>query len=297
MFHVEHSGSDIPSPGRARVRGIASRRDLLHGAALAAVPLPAFGMTAGPDVVNLRVGDRATRMIAWRPAKARGVALLSTGHGSWPERYERLADLMTAEGFAVLAPTHVDSVRHPDRAKFSREASFPERLADLRAAADYGATAYPGLPVIAVGHSFGTLSAACLGGAMAKLGSFRNPRVRAVLGFSSPGRVPGLVGPDAYAALAVPILLVTGTADTVPGLVTDPADHLLPFDTVRGPAFALVEKGGGHELVADGAMLGRAAPAVQLFAVGYGLGEARERAALARWKAAPGDRFTIRGRA
>ncbi len=270
---------------------------LLPRAAWADIPSP----PPVPRTVRLPLSvSRATDMTVWEPTVKRpiGVALLSTGHGSWPERYAALAGVLTLYGYAVLAPMHVDSVRHPDRAAFTMQASFGERIADMAAASGYAAKAYPGSIVIAAGHSFGTLTALCRAGALAYLGDFRDPSVTAVLGFSTPGRVPGLVRPDAYATVAAPVLLLTGTADTVPGFVADPADHLLPVETVRGPAFGLVMAGADHEFVGrnDPGIWARA-NLVSDFLAGYPGRGAAPRRRLAHRTPGPGDRFIVRNAA
>ncbi len=219
--------------------------------ALASLALAQHAFAAPSAKVPLQVSPgRATTLAIWEPAQARGVVLFSSGHGAWPERYERLLQTWADAGFVVLAPLHVDSVRYPEREKFSLQQGFGERLADMRATSAYARARWPGLPVAAAGHSLGTLISAVQGGALAGLGPLRDPGVVAVLGYSSPGRIPGLIGPDAYATLAVPLLLVTGDEDLVPGFVSDPADHLYPVQTApAGDRQAVVLAGGGHNLI------------------------------------------------
>lgn len=285
---------------------ILTRRTVLKGAAaLGGLALLPSGLLAADEhmVVSsdmpFTVGTRNTRLTSIfleGKAKPKGVVLFSTGHGSWPARYQRLTAILAMQGYVVLAPLHVDSVKYPDVAKFTREQSFPERLADMAAVSAYAAKRYPGVAVIAAGHSFGTLIALCLGGALPYVGPLRNPAVQAVLGFSTPGKIPGLIQPSAYQALAVPTMIVTGTADRVPGLVTDPADHLFPFESApAGGKYALVVDAADHELVA-GASAGfdHVIEPVRLFVRGYGLHDANARAALAAWTAATGDRFLVR---
>ena len=278
---------------------VVDRRAVLAGGALAALGALALPATASarsaiePRTVDLAVGRRTTKLCVWAPARPRGVALFSTGHGSWPERYAQLAGLLTDEGFVVLAPVHVDSVHYPDRDKFTLVQSFPERLADMRATQGHADAHFAGLPVIAAGHSFGTLTALCLGGALAGMGPFRDPAVKAVLGFSTPGKIPGLIQPTAYAGVAVPVMIVTGTADTVPGFVTDPTDHLFPAETVPTDSYAVVIAGADHGLVAEPAFARVAVPA-RLFVDGYGLGDRRAQTRLSAYRAAAGDRFTVR---
>ncbi|WP_176484641.1 alpha/beta fold hydrolase [Sphingomonas spermidinifaciens] len=271
------------------------RRHLIAGAAGTAAFLlarPAIAGAVAPVEEDLRVSPtRTTKLSAWRPARSRGTVVFSHGHGSWPTRYEALAARLNAAGWSVIAPVHVDSMRHPDRAKFTMQASFGERIADLNAAIA-GVSAEQ--PVVLVGHSFGTLGALCLGGALGYIAPFRAPRVKAVLGFSTPGKVPGLIQPTAYTTLAVPVMVVTGTEDRVPGFVADPADHLFVSETAPGPAYTIVAKDGGHELVADGAALTRYVPAIEHFLSAYGLGDAKALAALDKWAAPAGDRFVVK---
>lgn len=194
--------------------------------------------------------QRATSMAVWEPQTVRGVVLFSSGHGSWPERYDDLLQTWREAGFVVVAPLHVDSVKYPDREKFSMQQGFGERLADMKAASAYVAAHWPGVPVAAAGHSYGTLVSLVLGGALAELGPLRDPGVVAVVGYSSPGRIPGLVTPSAYASVAVPVMLVTGDKDLVPGFVNDARDHLYPVESApAGDKYAVVLAGGDHNLI------------------------------------------------
>lgn len=214
--------------------------------------VPAAAALAAPtQVLPLQVSpERATTMAVWEPAQVRGVVLFSTGHGAWPERYERLLQSWSDAGFVVLAPLHVDSMKYPERDRFTLQQSLGERFADMRATSAYAVAHWPGVPVAAAGHSLGTLISATLGGALDKLGPLRDPSVVAVLGFSSPGKIPGLIGPDSYASLAVPLLLVSGDKDVVPGFVTNPQDHIYAVETApAGDKTAVVLVGGDHNLV------------------------------------------------
>lgn len=194
--------------------------------------------------------ERATTLAVWEPAQVRGVVLFSTGHGSWPERYDGLLQAWREAGFAVVAPLHVDSMKYPEREKFSPQQGFMERLSDMKATSAYAAARWPGVPVAASGHSYGTLISLALGGAMADMAPLRDPSVTAVVGYSSPGRIPGLVTPATYATVAVPVLIVTGDKDFVPGFVSDAKDHLYPVETApAGDKFALVLAGGEHNLI------------------------------------------------
>lgn len=259
---------------------------------------------AGPCVANptanvaLQVtAERSTRMETWVPDDVKGVVLFSTGHGSWPEKYDAVASAWKAEGFAVISPVHVDSLRHPNRDAFSREASFGERIADMKAASAYAARTWPGKPLIAAGHSFGTLTALCLGGGLSNFGDFRDPTVKAVLGFSSPGRIPGLIGADAYAGITLPVMIVTGDQDTVPGLVTDWRDHLFAVESSSaGNKFAVTYPGAAHELVGrtSDSHYGSAVRVGTDFLKAYGLGDRAAMTALTDGRDPEGARWIRR---
>jgi alpha-beta hydrolase superfamily lysophospholipase len=161
----------------------------------------------------------------------------------------------------------------------------------MKAASAYAARIWPGKPVIVAGHSFGTLTALCLGGGLANLGNFKDPTVKAVLGFSSPGRIPGLIGPDAYAGDTLPVIIVTGDQDTVPGLVTDWHDHLLPIQTSpAGNKLAVTYSGAAHELIGhpEDANYASAVAVSTHFLKAYGLGDRKAIETLSQSKDAQG---------
>ena len=234
-----------------------NKRFFFRGAialALSSLAMVQGAFAAPTATVPLQVSpERATTMAVWEPAQVRGVVLFSTGHGSWPERDDGVLTAWRDAGFAVVAPLHVDSVKYPEREKFSMQQGFGERLADMKAASAYVAKRWPGAPVAAGGHSYGTLISLAMGGAMADMAPLRDPSVVAVVGYSSPGRIPGLVTPTTYASVAVPVLIVTGDQDLVPGFVSDAKDHLYPVETApAGDKIALVLTGAGHNLIGTG---------------------------------------------
>ena len=150
-----------------------NKRIFLRGAfalALSSLAMVQSVFAAPTATVPLQVSpERATTMAVWEPAKVRGVVLFSTGHGSWPVRYDGVLSAWRDAGFAVVAPLHVDSVKYPEREKFSMQQGFGERLADMKAASAYAAKHWPDVPVAAGGHSYGTLISLALGGAMADM--------------------------------------------------------------------------------------------------------------------------------
>lgn len=215
----------------------------------------------------------------------RGVALFGHGQGGHPSRYPQLLQALAAAGWLVVAPVHVDSLSHPRRAEFDQRAGFTARIADVAAAAKAAQRLAPGKPVVAVGHSYGSLLAAMQGGALSAMMPAREPAVRAVLAWSSPGRIPGLINPQSFATLAVPTMVVTGDADVVPGFVPDWRQHLAMFEgSPASDKYALVLRGGTHKLVIDGAgpAQSRAMAAALDFLAAYGRGDALAKARLAR---------------
>lgn len=193
--------------------------------------------------------DLSVYMPATKPVAA---LFLSHGGGSAPKANEKLIGLLNAEGFVVLAPLHLDSMSVPAADRKSLQTALPERIADMAATAEYARQRFKGLPLGGVGYSYGSLFTSMGIGALDYVAPVRVPEMKAVLNFSSPGIIPGLVNPDAaFPRVAAPMMVITGDKDVVPGFVTNPADHLLGFE--RAPAgrhVALVVKNGSHEFVA-----------------------------------------------
>lgn len=196
---------------------------------------PAVPSSTGIKSELILSDGRHVQIWSWRARRRPlGTLLFSHGAASAPWKYERLINRWVAAGYAVHAPLHVDSTDHPDRGRFSPADSWPARIADMRALADrHGGRAY-----IAAGHSYGALMALALGGATPSTPAtvttpLRDRRVKAVLAFSPPAPIPGFVDPVAYAGLAVPALIQTGTADVPPG-ANDWRGHLAAWEQPAG---------------------------------------------------------------
>lgn len=182
------------------------------------------------------------------PAAPRGVILFSHGGNSNPLATTALHARLTARGFAVIAPTHTDSLSLPAERQTSLMAAFPTRVTDMKVAAGYAGQAFPGLPMAQVGYSFGSLISLIGGGAFTSMVPGSNPGVKAVVMFSSPGPISVLTdAPGAFDGVKGPTLLVTGDADKVPGFAEDPAAHLIYFDKLpAGDHTALVVANATH---------------------------------------------------
>lgn len=240
-------------------------------------------------VTPVEIGVQATptreaRVLVYAPTRPKGVILFSHAASASPDRYQLLFARLNAKGYAVLAPLHVDSRSHPDTGRYTLQTAFGERIADMAAVAQLAGTRFPRLPAAAMGHSYGALLAQMQGGALRYVADARAPAVRAVVSFSSPGNIPGLIQPPAYTTLAVPTLMVTGTADTVPGFVTNWEDHLRAFrEAPAGGRYALTLPGGDHYAIIGGDLqrFERAVAATVAFLDAHLLGDEAARRRLA----------------
>lgn len=227
-----------------------SRRLVLAGVATLFTS-PASWAAPAPEAqqVDLDVGGRAVIVRVWRPVTPRGVILFSHGGNGNPEAYAALAGFWRDAGFLVAAPLHTDSLKNTTSTDRSLQTAFGTRIADLAATRAWAQKAAPGLPIAAAGHSYGSLIAMTMGGALDAMVHARDPAIQAVIAFSSPGNLPGLIGPQSYQPMTAPLLLLTGDADVVPGFVANWRDHLTPFETSpAGSKYAWVGKGVDHSL-------------------------------------------------
>jgi len=263
-----------------------------QAAAQAVAPQPA---TPGRETITLDVAGRKVDMLVSRPALIRGVAIFGHGLGGAPGNYGRLFKALNDRGWLVVAPLNVDSLSYRGQRPRDERAAFSARIADQGAAAELGRRLAPGQPLVAVGHSFGALIASIKGGALANIAPARDPGVKAVLMFSSPGRIPGLSVPENFRSLAVPTMMVTGTQDVIPILLPDPRAHLTVVEGApKGTATALVVRGGGHNMIERDSGPGRdtAVEAALDFLDAYGRGDTK---ALARVRALrSSDRVEVR---
>ena len=263
------------------------RRGLLAGAlALAAAPtlLSPTLARAEATTTTIKVADRDVELTILRPEAPKGVVVFSHGAGAAPAGYAALMNLWAKAGFLVVAPLHVDSQKHPRRADYTLQTAFPARLADLAAATAYAAKAAPDLPVAAAGHSYGSLMSLIRGGALTGVIPAQDPTVKAVLCFSSPGVIRGLITPTAYQGVKGPMLMITGDKDVMPGVFDDWHEHLYPFETSSaGDKYAWIGRGVDHGLAhhADAPGFAEAAALSVTFLQAQMLGDATAKATLA----------------
>lgn len=294
------------------ISGRHSRRQLISASLAAAfggaLPLPLLAASTPPPPrrFELHASDgRAIAISEWLPrGRGRGIILFSHGALSSPHLYEAIIAPWVTAGFRVLAPLHVDSAEHPETAKFPGLASWKARIEDMRAlSAHIGKR-----PWIAAGHSYGGLVALTMGGSAAIPppgieGALSDPNVRAVLAFSPPAPIPVLITREGFAALKVPALIQTGTADDPPG-PEGWEGHLASFEAAApgGHRYGLVLDGVDHYF--GGAICRYEAPGPRqlarlddanriagLFLTGFATGSASARRAL---NAAVSDALPVR---
>lgn len=275
-------------------------RRLILGFAAATSLAPALAQARGIDAsqpgapdesVTLTASDgRGVDVAVWAPKDIKGGVVFSHGLGSGPAPYGPMLSLWREAGFLVMAPRHVDSRAHPEHDRYDSRAGFKARLLDMQAVLDALAQRAPDAPLAAAGHSYGSLFAEMTAGAMEARFHRTDPRVRAVVAFSSPGMISGLMDEAAFSGLAAPLLLITGDQDRIAGAVEDPAEHLRPFlSSPVGDKYALVIPGADHGVVraAGAPAFMRAAQASSLFLRAVVLKQAAARKALTRMAADP----------
>src|SRR5262249_55598490 len=101
------------------------------------------------------------------------------------------------------------------------------------------------------GHSFGAHTAMLIAGQSVGGGLLKqhldDPRVSAVIAMSVPTPIMRGKLDDIYAAVKIPVFLMTGTDDNSPLGDTTAADRHLPFEHLHhSPAYLLTLTGGDH---------------------------------------------------
>ena len=138
----------------------------------------------------------------WLPdGTPKGVVQIAHGVSEHSGRYARLAEALTAAGYAVYAADHRghgSTGVEADRGYFADRAGWSTIVADLRAVTRLGHEEHPGLPVFLLGHSMGSF--------LARSYAIENSRDLAGLVLSGTAGDPALLGRGGLAiakALAV----------------------------------------------------------------------------------------------
>jgi alpha-beta hydrolase superfamily lysophospholipase len=100
-------------------------------------------------------------LYSWKPATPRAVVLIAHGMSEHAARYDRLAQKLVAEGFAVSAQDHrghgKSYTSEEDKGFWAEKNGWNLVVDDLRRHAEHLRSTYPGLPIFLFGHSMGSL--------------------------------------------------------------------------------------------------------------------------------------------
>lgn len=222
-----------------------TRRGFALGAAGLGLGVALPSLAAAPALRKFTIATSAGRAVEISEfvpvGPAMGTVLFSHGNGSAPEFYGPVIWPLVSAGWRILAPLHVDSRRHPDTAKFPGLTTWQARLEDMAAL-----TAHIGhKPYVAMGHSYGGLTALVMGGAESVApkgwsGPQSDGKAKAVIALSPPPAIPVLVAREGYGKLSVPALVQTGTLDIVAGM-TDAGGWKVHLD-----AYEAAQAGGNR---------------------------------------------------
>jgi len=221
------------------------RRLLLLLACAPALAGPAWRDGKGPSEVavteTIRIGTFDVRVT--RPKDDAPAPVLVFSHGLYGSKdgYQTLALFWASHGYAVIQPTHPDSLREGFKGQREAMQAWDVRPKQISQVIDALGTIEEKTGgkldrerIGVGGHSFGAHTAMLVGGAVAYPGlfakgkSFRDPRVKCTL-LISPQGVGGLFREDSWKDYPVPALVITGSLDTSPINDTKPENRLDPF--------------------------------------------------------------------
>lgn len=220
--------------------------------ASASMTTPVAAQTVVQEVNVAASRGRELELRVWRAEEPMAVIVFSAGGNGNPGAYSRLNTALAKRGIVVVAPIHADALARGDLAGSGGLDSFISRIEDLGIAREYARSTYPDVPLVVMGHSFGTMMSSLSAGAVTPAGPQSDPSVKAFIALSSPGLLPGVVTAESYQTLSVPLLLVTGQQDTVPRFVTDWRIHRAIYDNSVTPGSQLVVfHDADHDFVVD----------------------------------------------
>ncbi|WP_394728655.1 alpha/beta hydrolase family protein [Altererythrobacter sp. GH1-8] len=235
--------------------------------ALAAMMAGCASVTASPDAepvrlscaqrlaspsqeIALSVGaeeGRAVPITLFAPKEPGTYPLIGFSHGAFasPTRYRAMLAPLAGAGYIVVAPMHIDSEEFGSAERPSPLYTWNTRNLDMALALDPPKEIFAALEqldlaidqdrIATVGHSYGAIIAQIPGGAVAtgpdgQRADFRNETVDAVVGWSPPGEVPGMISATGWNSLTAPTMTITGTTDILPGFIDDWRAHKASFD-------------------------------------------------------------------
>ncbi|MEO0574816.1 MAG: serine hydrolase [Pseudomonadota bacterium] len=207
--------------------------------------------------VTLDAGDgRTIPLRVFSPSEGCNACTLvffSHGAGLSHESYTPLLSHWVRKGYVVAAPLHVDSQSHPSRNDYNGLDWVRTRVADYHLVthalmsddATVEGVSFSGA-LIAAGHSFGALTAQIAGGATLdpQIGVHLSADAISPLGviaLSPPGPIDNYIAAAGWAKIDRPMLVVTGTNDTIENFTPQWTLHMAAYDAApAGSAYGLV---------------------------------------------------------
>jgi dienelactone hydrolase len=209
------------------------------------------------------------------PKEPGAYPLVLFSHGAFAshERYRKLLSPIASAGYIVVAPVHRDSEALQLKIKASPETVWATRNEDiavmadapvlLREALQTSGYRFKGTSTGVIGHSYGALIAQLAAGAKQRFSDgrtvqYRHAAVGAVIAFSPPGQAPANLPQTDWSNITVPSLVITGTADVLPGFIDDWRDHLISYNAQEaGEKWLWIGSGIDHYF---GGVFGRERP-------------------------------------
>jgi predicted dienelactone hydrolase len=225
-------------------------------------PPPTLGereVTATSVIWNDARRDREVPVRIYAPAgqAPHPVVVFSHGIGEDRDSYQYLGNALAASGFMAVHITHAGTDRatlergylHLYRAVKQKE-NWINRVVDVSFVLDQlESDPRADLDRVAVaGHSAGAFTSFAVAGLRTAEGStLRDPRVKVIVPISMP-RMEGIVPPDGYDGIHVPVLNMTGTCDASLIYRTLPRHRRAPFEQTSATGHYLITiEGVNHD--------------------------------------------------
>ena len=201
-----------------------------------------------------------------RPAEVKNSPVIVFSHGFRCELAgnDPLVGHWASHGYTVIQPQHLDAEPNSKIDVYPQHVNWTERRRDMERSLDLLdqiAAAVPEIAgtldlsnVIAAGHSYGGLTAQSSGGAKTfsrgepnTLVHEPDPRFKAVVAVSPPGRMPGFVDENSAKTISLPMIVTTGTEDFVPPMMPTWEVHIDTYvDAEPGDKYLAVIEGADH---------------------------------------------------
>ena len=115
-------------------------------------------MNITPGVRRFQGSEGMVSVCTWQNPRARCVVVIAHGYGEHIGRYEHVAQRLVATGASVYGPDHLGHGRSDGEPALVMD--FEHVVDDLQQVVALARQAYPGLPIVLIGHSMGGMIAA-----------------------------------------------------------------------------------------------------------------------------------------